>query len=96
VQLTEVLNVALAGLGALAVYVTPGAPGFDYLKAGVLGLTAALQYVLAALDVGDLDIGGAFWAQVIATAIAAVLVGVTPQPALPQPPPAGAPSPTTA
>ncbi len=73
----EAVNLALAGLGAFAVYVTPNTPGFPIAKGAVLALTAGAQYLASALGT-DADLNWALWSQVIATAVAAVVTYALP------------------
>jgi hypothetical protein len=87
----EIVNLVLAGLGAFVLYVTPEAPGHAVTKAIILALTAALQFVASAIEAGDFDLDATVWGQIIATAVAAVLAAVIPQPSLPPPSNAGAP-----
>jgi 3-polyprenyl-4-hydroxybenzoate decarboxylase len=68
----EVVNLGLIALGAFAVYVTPNLPGYSAAKAIILALTAGLQYVVSAIET-DADLNWTLWAQVIATAVAALV-----------------------
>lgn len=73
----EAVNLALAGLGAFAVYLTPNVAGFPAAKATMLALTAGLTYLASALST-DADLNWALWAQVIATGVAAVVAYLAP------------------
>jgi len=77
IEPVELVNLALIGLGAFALYVTPNVPGFNAAKAVILAVTAGLQYVVSAIET-DADLTWSLWAQVLATVVAGVIAYFVP------------------
>ena len=72
---TEWVNVAIAGVGALAVFAAPNVPGAVYTKAILAVLTAALTVLTSAI-VGGITYEE--WIQIILAALGAIGVYAVP------------------
>jgi len=75
VDAVEWVNVAIAGVGAAAVFAAPNVPGSRYTKAVLAVLTAVLT-LLTSFIVGGVD--GSEWLQILVAAAGAVGVYAVP------------------
>src|SRR4051812_5600388 len=66
---TEWINVAIAGVGALAVFTAPNIPGAIYTKAILAALTAVLQLLVSFISDG---ISASEWLQLAVAALTAL------------------------
>ena len=72
---TEWVNVAIAGVGALAVFAAPNVPGAVYTKSVLAVATAVLGFLASAIVGG---VSGDEWLQIIVLALGAVGVYAVP------------------
>jgi hypothetical protein len=72
---TEWINVAIAGVGACAVFAAPNVPYSRYTKAVLAVLTAVLTFLVSAITDGVVP---AEWLQIIVIALGAVGVYAVP------------------
>lgn len=82
VTTVEWVNVAIAGIGAAAVFAAPNVPGAAYTKAVLAVLTAVLTLLASFLLVGDL--GTSEWLQLGVAALGALGVYAVPNSGSPQ------------
>jgi phosphate/sulfate permease len=75
VSTTEWINVAIAGVGAAAVFAAPNVPGSRYTKAVLAVLTAVLTFIVTVVTDG---ITTAEWLQVLVIAAGAIGVYAVP------------------